>query len=78
MNTSDTRKDVRNALAGLRAVRDGHLYQPHSVRFKLAEAKRLEARLEKWAMALWNLRREAEAAFCEGWPKAKDAPWMID
>ena len=72
------RDQVINNVRRLRLVRSGEIYEPHRVRFILAEARELEQRIEKWHMALWNMRREAECAFCEGWPKVKRASWMID
>ena len=70
--------DVIAAVRSLRLVKDGHVYEPHNVRFLLQQARELEDQLEKWQMAIWNMRHKAEKAFCEGWPNATKAPWVID
>ena len=70
--------DVINAVRSLRLIKDGHVYKPHDVRFLLAQARELEEQLEKWQMAIWNIRHKAEKAFIEGWPNATKAPWVID
>ena len=78
MTPVEMRIAVRDVLRGLKAVKDGHVFEPHKVRYLLAEARDLERKLEKWHMAMWNMRRSAEIQFCEGWPKATKAPWCVD
>ena len=73
-----TREEVDEALRGLRQIAKGEVFETHEVRRHLAVARKLEKRLRRWQEAIWFRQRTAERAFLEGWPKVKDAPWVMD
>ena len=67
MTQSQLREQVTETVRGLKSVRSGETFENARVREVLRQARKLELRLDRLLTLLFEHRRKAEKAFCEGW-----------